>query len=76
MAAIHFDHQVPLKERASFLFVERAQVDVEDGAFVLMKADGERVQIPVGMLTSILLEPGARSSHSAAHLAARTVFTA
>lgn len=62
---------IPLKERASLVFVERAQLDVQDGAFVAVNADGTRTQIPVGGLAGLMLEPGARISHAAVALAAR-----
>jgi CRISPR-associated protein Cas1 len=62
---------IPLKDRASLVFVERAQLDVLDGAFVAVNADGTRTQIPVGGLAGIMLEPGARISHAAVALAAR-----
>lgn len=62
---------IPLKDRASLVFVERAQLDVQDGAFVAVNADGTRTQIPVGGLAGIMLEPGARISHAAVALAAR-----
>jgi CRISP-associated protein Cas1 len=60
-----------LKDRASLVFVERAQLDVLDGAFVAVNADGTRTAIPVGGLAGIMLEPGARISHAAVALAAR-----
>lgn len=62
---------IPLKDRASLVFVERAQLDVLDGAFVAVNADGTRTAIPVGGLAGIMLEPGARISHAAVTLAAR-----
>jgi len=62
---------IPLKDRASLVFVERARLDVIDGAFVAVNADGTRTQIPVGGLAGIMLEPGARISHAAVALAAR-----
>ncbi|WP_077397121.1 type I-E CRISPR-associated endonuclease Cas1e [Bombella intestini] len=62
---------IPLKDRSSLIFVERAQLDVLDGAFVAINADGTRTQIPVGGLAGIMLEPGARISHAAVSLAAR-----
>lgn len=62
---------IPLKDRASLVFVERAQLDVQDGAFVAVNADGTRTQIPVGGLAGIMLEPGARISHAAVALASR-----
>lgn len=63
---------IPLKDRASLIFVERAQLDVQDGAFVAVNADGTRTHIPVGGLACLMLEPGARISHAAVALAART----
>lgn len=62
---------IPLKDRASLVFVEHARLDVLDGAFVAVNADGTRTQIPVGGLAGIMLEPGARISHAAVALAAR-----
>lgn len=62
---------IPLKDRASLVFVERAQLDVSDGAFVAVNADGTRTQIPIGGLAGIMLEPGARISHAAIVLASR-----
>lgn len=62
---------IPLKDRASLVFVERARLDVQDGAFVAVNADGTRTHIPVGGLAGIMLEPGARISHAAVALAAR-----
>ena len=63
---------IPLKDRAQLVFVERARLDVVDGAFVAVNADGTRTQIPVGGLAGLMLEPGARISHAAITLAART----
>jgi len=63
---------IPLKDRASLVFVERAQLDVADGAFVAVNADGTRTHIPVGGLAGLMLEPGVRISHAAVALAART----
>lgn len=62
---------LPLKERAALVFIERAQLDVKDGAFVAINADGTRTHIPVGGVAGLMLEPGARISHSAVVLAAR-----
>ena len=62
---------IPLKERAALLFVERAQIDVADGAFVAIDADGVRTHIPIGGIGCLMLEPGARISHAAIALAAR-----
>jgi len=63
---------IPMKDRSTLVFVERAQLDVADGAFVAVNADGTRTQIPIGGLAGVMLEPGARISHAAIALAART----
>jgi CRISPR-associated protein Cas1 len=62
---------IPLKDRAGIVFLEYGQVDVIDGAFVLVDANGARVQIPVGGLACLMLEPGTRITHAAVSLAAR-----
>jgi CRISPR-associated protein Cas1 len=62
---------IPLRDRAQMVFVQKAQLDVQDGAFVAVNADGTRTQIPVGGLAGVMLEPGARISHAAVALAAR-----
>lgn len=62
---------IPLKDRASIVFVEKAQLDVLDGAFVAVNADGTRTHIPIGGLACVMLEPGARISHAAVALAGR-----
>ena len=62
---------IPIKERMSVVFVERGEIDVLDGAFVVVHATGVRTHIPVGGLACIMLEPGTRLSHRAAALAAR-----
>jgi CRISP-associated protein Cas1 len=62
---------IPLKDRSTLVFVEKAQLDVLDGAFVAINAEGARTHIPVGGLACIMLEPGVRISHAAIALAAR-----
>ncbi|MCG8355304.1 MAG: type I-E CRISPR-associated endonuclease Cas1e [Kiloniellales bacterium] len=62
---------IPIKDRASILFIEKGQLDVRDGAFVVVDARGVRTHIPVGGLACLMLEPGARISHAATALAAR-----
>lgn len=62
---------IPIKDRMSMTFVGRGQLDVRDGAFVVVdEVNGERMHIPVGSVVCILLEPGARISHAAVKLAA------
>ena len=62
---------IPIKERASILFLEKGRLDVLDGAFVLVDEVGVRVHIPVGGVACLMLEPGTRGSHAAVVLAAR-----
>lgn len=62
---------IPIKERASILFIERGQLDVGDGAFVVVDKLGVRTVIPVGGIACLMLEPGSRVSHAAVALAAR-----
>lgn len=62
---------IPLKERAGIVFLRYGELDVIDSAFVLVDANGVRVQIPIGGLACIMLEPGTRVSHAAVVLAAQ-----
>lgn len=62
---------IPIKDRAAMVFLQYGQLDVLDGAFVLVDDNGVRVQIPVGGLVCLMLEPGTRVSHAAVMLAAR-----
>lgn len=67
---------IPIKERLSVIFIERGEIDVVDGAFVVVDCQGERVRpvlthVPIGGVACIMLEPGTRVSHRAAALAAR-----
>jgi CRISPR-associated protein Cas1 len=62
---------IPLRERISVVFIERGEVDMLDGAFVVVDVTGIRTHIPVGGVACVMLEPGTRVSHRAAALAAR-----
>lgn len=62
---------IPIKDRSSIVFVERGQIDVLDGAFVVIDARGVRTHIPIGGFACLMLEPGTRVSHAAVALAAR-----
>lgn len=62
---------IPIKDRAAMLFIEKGELNVLDGAFVVVDATGVRTHIPVGGLACLMLEPGARISHAAVTLAAR-----
>ena len=62
---------IPIKDRISILFVEKGNLDVLDGAFVVVDKNGIRTHVPVGGLACLMLEPGSRVSHSAVTLASR-----
>ncbi|GJL57361.1 MAG: CRISPR-associated endonuclease Cas1 [Nitrospirales bacterium] len=62
---------IPIKERLSVLYIEYGQLDVLDGAFVVVDKNGIRTHIPIGGLACLMLEPGTRVSHAACALAAR-----
>lgn len=61
---------IPIKERRSMLFLRYGRLDVEDGAFVLVDKTGVRMQIPMGGIVCLLLEPGTTVTHAAVALAA------
>ncbi len=61
---------IMLKDRVSMIFLRYGQLDVIDGAFVLVDQNGVRTHIPVGSVACIMLEPGTRVSHAAIKLAA------
>jgi CRISPR-associated protein Cas1 len=61
---------IQLKDRISQIFLRYGQIDVVDGAFVLIDEKGVRTIIPIGSIACIMLEPGTRVSHAAVKLAA------
>ena len=71
MPIMHPPRPIPIKDRISYLFLERGRLDVMDGAFVLVDQGGVRTHIPVGSVTTLFLEPGTRVSHEAVKLCAR-----
>lgn len=62
---------IPIKDRVSVIFIEKGNLDVLDGAFVVVDKTGVRTHIPVGGVACLMLEPGTRVSHMAVMLAAR-----
>lgn len=62
---------IAIKERSAIVFLQYGKIDVVDSAFVLIDKTGMRVQIPVGGLACLMLEPGTRITHAAVALAAR-----
>ncbi|MAF96252.1 MAG: subtype I-E CRISPR-associated endonuclease Cas1 [Rhodospirillaceae bacterium] len=61
---------IPIKDRVSMVFIEKGQIDVIDGACVVVDKSGVRTHIPVGSIACLMLEPGTRISHMAVKLAA------
>jgi CRISPR-associated protein Cas1 len=62
---------IPIKDRISVVYVEKGNLDVLDGAFVVIDKTGVRTHVPVGGVACLMLEPGSRVSHAAVTLAAR-----
>ena len=62
---------VPIKDRISVVYVEKGNLDVIDGAFVVVDKSGIRTQIPIGGIACLMLEPGTRVSHAAVTYASR-----
>lgn len=52
------------------IFLQYGLIDVQDGAFVLVDEKGVRIQIPVGGIACLFLEPGITITHAAVSLAA------
>ncbi len=62
---------LPIKERMSVLYVEKGNLDVLDGAFVVVDKTGVRTHIPIGGVACLMLEIGTRISHAAVRLASQ-----
>jgi len=61
---------ISIKERNSMIFLKYGLLDVQSGAFVLVDEHGVRIQIPVGGVACLFLEPGTTITHAAVSLAA------
>jgi len=61
---------IPMKERTTTVWLQYGNIDVQDGALVLIDKEGIRTHIPVGGLACLMLEPGTRITHGAVALAA------
>lgn len=57
------------KARASFISIDRGILRVEDHCLLLVK-ENEEIEIPVAMVSTILIEPGVSVTHEAVKLAA------
>jgi len=62
---------IPMKDRVSVIFLEKGNLDVLDGAFVVVDKTGVRTHIPIGGVACLMLEPGTRVAHAAVTLASR-----
>lgn len=62
---------IPIKDRVSIVFADKGNLDVIDGAFVIVDKNGVRTHLPVGGVACLMLEPGTRVSHAAVTLASR-----
>lgn len=62
---------IPIKDRMAVLYIEKGNLDVIDGSFIVLDVTGTRTHIPIGSVACLMLEPGTRVSHSAVVLAAR-----
>jgi CRISPR-associated protein Cas1 len=60
-----------MKDRVSVIFLEKGNLDVLDGAFVVVDKTGVRTHIPIGGVACLMLEPGTRVAHAAVTLASR-----
>lgn len=54
------------------VFIGRCRIDVIDGSMTAVLPDGDHVHLPLGGITCLFLEPGARISHEAVKYAALT----
>ena len=51
---------LPIKDRISVVYVEKGNLDVLNGAFVVVDKTGVRTHLPVGSVACLMLEPGTR----------------
>ncbi|MDY3128293.1 MAG: type I-E CRISPR-associated endonuclease Cas1e [Corynebacterium sp.] len=76
-STIPADHQVRLEDRVSFLYLERCSIRQDKtGVVAYSQVDGEaltqRIQIPVGGISLLMLGPGTSISSAAATSCARS----
>lgn len=70
MPIIRKPARIPQKDRISIVHIGKGNVDVKDGAFVVIDKNGVREQIPIGGVSCVMLEPGSRISHAAMKMCA------
>ena len=51
---------IPIKDRISVAYVEKGNLDVLDGAFVVVDKNGMRTHITVGGIVCLMPEAGTR----------------
>lgn len=56
---------IAIKEWPSILFIEKGQLDVLDGAFVVVDKNGVCKHIPDSGMACLILEPGTLTSRAA-----------
>lgn len=61
---------LPHRIRTPFVALEYGVLRVEDHCLLLDRQDGSGLEIPVGMVSAVLLEPGVSVTHEAVKLAA------
>jgi CRISPR-associated protein Cas1 len=60
---------IMMKEKYSFIFLEKCNIDIVDGSFATIDKTGI-IKIPIAGISCIFLEPGTRITHAAISLAA------
>ena len=56
-----------IKDRITFLYVERCKISRDDGAIIVLDEEGTR-SVPAAMISALLLGPGTDISHRAVEL--------
>ena len=62
---------ISLKERASFVYLERGNIGVENGCLCFNNSETHNGKIPIGAITCLMIGPGTQISHAAIALASR-----
>jgi CRISPR-associated protein Cas1 len=56
---------LPIKDRISAVYVEKGDLDVIEGSFVVVNKTGIRSHIPIGTVACLMLQPGTSTFLSA-----------
>lgn len=62
---------IAIKNRFSILQLGKGKLHVDDSGFVWIDHQANRIQIPIGSVTCLMLEPGTSITHAAMELAAK-----